>query len=156
MIKDSVHLWINSSPDRVFDLLDKMPNKFPIYDILETRPIIFLRLMLVGGFKAAREAVQADLDITELRLEVGESIGFFTLMEKDKPTVYSFELKSLFFNCRTGYVLTEHKDGTSIDFDLIAENPTFREKVWWFFVKPVHRLFARKVLNVIKEQVEQS
>ncbi|MBC2710432.1 MAG: hypothetical protein HGJ94_05370 [Desulfosarcina sp.] len=44
--------------------------------------------------------------------------------------------------------------GQSLVFDLIAENPTFKEKLWWFLFKPFHGLFANKVLHVIKEKSE--
>jgi hypothetical protein len=41
-------------------------------------------------------------------------------------------------------------------FDLIAENPTFKEKIWWFIFKPFHGLLANKVLHVIKEKIEHN
>jgi hypothetical protein len=29
------------------------------------------------------------------------------------------------------------------------------EKVWWFFIKPFHIVFAKKVLQVILERAEE-
>jgi len=61
-----------------------------------------------------------------------------------------------FFSCQTGYSLTANSNGTELGFDLISENPTLKEKVWWFLFKPFHGLFANKVLSVIKEKVEHN
>jgi hypothetical protein len=49
MIQDKRNIQIKSSPEIVFDLIETMPNKFPIYKILETKPSVFLRLLLVDG-----------------------------------------------------------------------------------------------------------
>lgn len=155
MIEDSINIRINASPSDVFDWIDRMPNKFPIYELLEIKPIVFVRILLVDGLDSAREAMTVDFDRAELRLDVGDTMGPFTLAVKERPKYYGFSLESLFFKCDTGYCLTAQSGGTDVSFDLIAKNPTAKEKLWWFFVKPIHRLFGKKVLRVIKEQVEQ-
>ena len=43
---------------------------------------------------------------------------------------------------------------TTLSFDLIADDPKIGAKIWWVFVKPIHKLLAGKVLKVIKEKVE--
>lgn len=154
MIQDCVQIQVNASTEAVFDQIDTMPNKFPIYGFMESGPIFFVRVMLVDGFSSAREAMKVDRDIDELRLEIGDSMGPFTLSRKKRPFSYYFELDSFFFNCRTGYHLDNLGLATEVYFILKAENPSFGEKMWWFFVKPIHRLFAKKVLKVIKERVE--
>ena len=53
MIQDKRNIQIKSSPEIVFDLIETMPNKFPIYKILETKPFVFLRLLLVDGLRSA-------------------------------------------------------------------------------------------------------
>jgi len=154
MIEDRLNIQINASPHAVFNLIDRMPNKFPIYDFFETKPILFLRLLLVDGLESARAAMKVDRDIEELHLGIGDPMGPFTLIDRESPSTYCFSLKSLFFNCRTGYFLTDQDGRTCLNFDLISENPTLREKVWWFVFKPMHRFFGKKVLSVIKEKAE--
>ena len=154
MIQDRRQIQIQSSPETIFGLIETMPNKFPVYKILETKPFFFVRLLFVDGLRAAIEAVNADNPGDALTLNIGDSMGPFTLTELDRPFKYGFTLKSLFFNCQTGYSLDSKNDMTILYFDLIADNPGFMEKVWWFFVKPVHGLLANKVLHVIKQKVE--
>ena len=154
MIQDKRHILIKSSPGQIFNLIDTMPNKFPVYKIFETKPILFLRILLVDGFRSAIEAVGATKPDKVLFLTVGDSIGPFTLTESERPYRYWFTLKSFFFNCKTGYSLSRQDNFTALSFDLISENPTFFEKAWWFFVKPIHGLLADKVLSVIKKKVE--
>ena len=48
------------------------------------------------------------------------------------------------------------KINKELSFDLIAENPSIKEKIWWFFFKPFHGLFANKALRVIKNKVEHN
>ena len=91
-----------------------------------------------------------------LKLNVGDTMGPFTLTEFERPMKYWFSLKSIFFDCQTGYSLYSNDDVTELSFDLIAENPTFKEKIWRFIIKPFHALFANKVLHVIKEKIEHN
>ena len=156
MIRDRRRIEIKASCHDVFDLIDRMPNKFPIYTFLETKPLFFLRIMLVDGLSSSLEAVRLDRPTKELKLSPGDAMGPFTLTGYEKPTAYWFSLKSLFFTCRTGYTLVARDGGTELNFDLIAETPGFREKIWWFLFKPFHVLFAHKVLKVIKERVERN
>lgn len=153
MIQDIREIRIDSSPDIIFDLIDKMPNKFPIYKILETKPFIFLRILLVDGFRTAIEAASMEQTNDELILNVGDKLGPFTLTEKEKPIKYHFTLKSFFFNCQTGYFLSADGGETKLHFGLFAENPSLFENVWWVFFKPFHSVFANKALKVIKKRI---
>ncbi len=152
MIQDKRQIKINSSPEIIFNLIETMPNKFPIYSILETKPFLFLRILLVDGLRSAIRAAKIDKPDDVLILNIGDSLGPFTLTELEKPFKYWFTLRSFFFNCGTGYSLTANGNMTTLNFDLIAENPNFMEKVWWFFIKPLHGIFANKVLRIIKEK----
>ncbi len=156
MIKDKRQIHINAPSPVIFDLIDRMPNKFPIYKILEAKPLFFLRILLVDGLRSAWEAAKLKRPNDVLKLNLGDTMGPFTLTHFERPTKYWFSLKSLFFNCQTGYSLYADESGTSLRFDLIAENPTFTEKIWWLLFKPFHGLFANKVLHVIKEKIEHS
>ncbi len=154
MIQDKRQIQIKSSPEIIFSLIQTMPNKFPIYKILETKPFFFLRALFVDGLGAAIKAVGMEKPDDIMILNVDDSMGPFTLTESEQPVKYWFTLRSLFFNCRTGYSLSAHNSMTILNFDLIAEKPNTMEKVWWFFIKPFHGIFANKVLRVIKERVE--
>ena len=153
MIKDRRKIRIESSPEIVFDVIDKMPNKFPIYRTLETKPFFFLRILFVNGFKAAMEAANIEKPEDKLILNVGDTIGPFTLTIKEKPLKYWFSLKSFFFNCQTGYSLSSNGSESTLYFDLIAENPNLKEKIWWLLFKPFHWIFANKALRVIKSTI---
>ncbi len=154
MIQDQKHIDINSPPERIFGLIETMPNKFPVYKILEARPFFFVRLLFVDGLRAAVKAMSIEKPNDSLVLNLGDSMGPFKLTELEKPSKYGFTLRSFFFNCRTGYSLSSKRNMTTLYFDLIAEDPGLMEKVWWFFVKPIHGLLANKVLKVIKGKVE--
>ncbi|NNG02045.1 MAG: hypothetical protein HKM93_21855 [Desulfobacteraceae bacterium] len=155
MIQDNRHITIDASSATVFHLIDTMPNKFPVYALLETKPFLFLRLLLVDGFRSAWQAVKIKAPVDELKFEEGDTLGPFLLDERIESRKYFFTLKSFFFNCRTGYVMADDNTSTILHFDLIAENPNLVEKIWWFFVKPIHGLFANKVLSNLKNRVER-
>ena len=154
MIQDKKAIKIQSPPEDIFGLIETMPNKFPVYRIMETKPFFFLRLLFVDGLRSAIRAIGVDKPDDVLILKVGDSMGPFTLTESEKPFKYWFTLKSFFFNCRTGYSLSTNGSMTTLYFDLVSDNPGFMEKVWWFFIKPFHGLCANKVLRVIKERIE--
>jgi hypothetical protein len=154
MIKYKREIQIESSPEIIFDLIDKMPNKFPIYKILETKPFFFLRFLLVDGLRSAIKAISIKKPEDILILKVGDTMGPFKLTELEKPFKYRFTLKSFFLNCQTGYSLSTDGRITTLHFDIISKNPNFMERVWWFFIKPFHGIFANKVLRIIKERVE--
>ncbi len=156
MIQDKRQILIKASPHVIFDLIEIMPNKFPIYKFLEEKPFFFIRILLVDGLRSAWEAARLKRPNDVLKLNVGDTMGPFTLTELERPMKYWFSLKSLFFNCQTGYSLNTNGGVTELSFDLTSENPTFKEKVWWFVFKPFHGLFANKVLHVIKEKVEHN
>jgi hypothetical protein len=145
-----------ASAQVVFDLIDRMPNKFPVYRFLEKGPFFFIRILLVDGFGSAWSAARLKRPDNELKLNVGDSMGPFTLIECQKPAHYMFSLKSFFFNCRTGYSLAAQDGKVELCFDLFTENPTFIEKAWWSIFKSFHRLFADKALRVIKEKAEHN
>ena len=154
MTKDRRHIEIKSSPDNIFALIETMPNKFPIYKILETRPLFFLRMLLVDGLRAAISAVRIEKPRNKMILNINDSIGPFTLSHVERPLKYYFTLESFFFNCQTGYSLYNRGETTILSLDIIAENPKATERLWWFLIKPFHILFANKVLRVIKERIE--
>jgi hypothetical protein len=81
-------------------------------------------------------------------------MGPFTLMQSEYPAAYLFRLKSFFFNCQTGYSLSPNSSGTILSFDLVSKAPTFKERIYWYFIKPMHLLLAHKVLRVIKRKAE--
>jgi hypothetical protein len=154
MIRDHKQINISASPEKVFSLIETMPNKFPVYEILETKLFIFLRILLVDGLQAAKKAVGIDRSNDVLVLDVGDSMGPFKLTERKRPLKYLFTLRSFFFDCRTGYSLSRKGDFTTLSFDLIADDPKLMAKAWWIIVKPIHRMLANKVLKVIKAEVE--
>jgi len=156
MIKDKRQIQIKAPSHAIFDLIDRMPNKFPIYRFLESKPFFFIRILLVDGLSSSWKAAKLRRADDVLKLNVGDTMGPFTLTEFGRPTKYWFSLKSLFFDCQIGYSL-HSKDGvTELSFDLFAENPNFKERIWWFIFKPFHGLFANKVLHVIKEKTEHN
>ena len=67
--------------------------------------------------------------------------------------LYWFTLSSFFFNSQTGYSLSFNGSETTLNFDLVADDPSFKEKVWWILFKPFHGLFANKSLSVIKNKI---
>lgn len=154
MLKDNRQIQINASPEIIYDYIETMPNKFPIFKILESKPFLFLRILLVDGLRTAIEAVNVAKPEDVLILNVGDSMGPFTLTEAEKPLKYWFTLESFFFNCRTGYSLYANGSMTTLNFYIIAENPCLKEKVWWLFIKPVHGIFSKKVIRNIKKGVE--
>lgn len=96
MIKDRRQITINAPPEKVFDLIETMPNKFPVYYILETTPVLFLRVLLVDGLRPAFDAVKMDKPKDKLVLRLGDSMGPFKLTEVKKPFKYEFTLSSFF------------------------------------------------------------
>lgn len=77
----------------------------------------------------------------------------FTLVEKMTnkfPEYKILDIKSFFFHCQTGYIFNSHESKTKLNLDLIVDNPTRAEKVWQFFIKPIHSFMSRKVLKEIK------
>ena len=154
MIQDQRHIIIDAPIERVFNIIETMPNKFPVYKILETSPIFFIRLLLVDGIHHAINAINIERPNDMLLLHVGDSMGPFKLMEVNRPFKYMFTLKSFFFNCRTGYVLSGNEEETTLSFVLLADDPSLTERLYWFLIKPVHYFLANKVLRGIKDRVE--
>ena len=153
-IKDSIE--IKASPERVFKQLEVNP--FPTFRILDTKPFFFLRITLIDGIKTGiRLASDKSLhQKTIWPLAVGSSMGPFTLAEIKRPSRYYLTLKSLFFNCKTGYSLASTAHGSTLSLDIIAENPKFGERIWWVFIKPIHALLAHKALRTIRKKSEHS
>jgi hypothetical protein len=131
-----------------------MPNKFPVFKILETKPFLFLKMLLVDGLRTAIKTVQVKIPNDIAILQVGDSMGPFKLTEVEKPFNYLFTLNSFFFNCRTGYILSPAETKTILNFVLFSDDTRLREKLYWFFVRPIHRLLAQKALKVIRDKVE--
>ncbi len=154
MIQDQRQIIIDAPQEKVFALIETMPNKFPAYKVLETKPIFFLRALFVDGIRSAIKTIKIEKPNDTLILHAGDSMGPFELTEIEKPFKYWFTLKSFFFNCQTGYTLSSNETKTILNFDLAADNPRPVEKLYWFFVKPFHLLLAKKVLRVIRDKVE--
>ena len=70
MIEDRQQIEIRASAQDIFDLIDRMPNKFPIYRFLEAKTFFFLRILLVDGLNSAREAIKIDREVQELKFLV--------------------------------------------------------------------------------------
>ena len=154
MIEDKRNIEIDAPPEKVFAFIETMPNKFPVYRVLETRPFFFLRVLLVDGFGSAIEWVRMETPGNELILNLGDALGPFKLTQLEKPFKYRFTLNSFFFKCETGYSIQPIHGHDILELDLYADRPGVKESVWWFFIKPFHILLANKVLRVIKECVE--
>jgi hypothetical protein len=155
MIIDKRAIDIAAPPATVFTHIDAMPNKFPVYRLFETPVFFFIRMALVDGPAAAIRAIREKHTASfSGHLDPGDTLGPFTLVEKQAPFTYMFDLNSLFFHCRTGYELEQIPAGTRLHFDTISADPGLLKQVWWFCILPVHILFANKVLGVIKRQVE--
>ena len=155
MIINRHFVLIEETPERVFFLIERMPNKFPVYRILETKPFIFIRMLLVDGFKTAVKLSKYNKSTSDMILNIGDGFGPFTLTELKNPNKYWFTLKSLFFNCQTGYIIEQQGQKTQLSLDIIADNPSKAERFWWFFIKPIHGIMSRKVLKEIKNRVNQ-
>ena len=155
MFLNKKSIIINTSPDKVFDVIETMPNKFPVYKMLETRPLFFLRLLFTDGFSTACRVWSFDKPVNLYVLKVGDTMGPFKLTEVKKPLKYWFSVNSYFLNCETGYLLSADGNKTKLRFDITAESLQPKEKVYWFLVKPIHHVLARKVLKVIKEKAER-
>lgn len=160
MLYDSRSIEIFATPDSVFRHIATRPNKFPTFRWFESTPFLFLRFALVDGIRSALRTL-SDPAFRNLKranaakpLEIGSTIGPFTLSEVIENERYYFNLDSLFIRCRTGYVLSHTDRGTRLVMELVAENPLFREKVYWYLIKPVHIVLAYRVLRVFKLEVE--
>jgi hypothetical protein len=156
MINDQRTIEIKVSPEQVFKQIETNP--FPTFRILNTKPFFFLRIALIDGIRTGiRLAFDKNLnrEMTE-PVELGSSLGPFILTEIERPSRYYFTLKSLFINCKAGFSLHSTANGTLLSLEAIAEDPTFREKIWWFFIKPIHILLAHKVLKTIRQEVERN
>jgi hypothetical protein len=161
MIEDRRQIEINENPEKVFAFIETMPVKFPTFKTLEAKPFLFLRVLFVSGLQTAINVVADRPDLKTicpgiLVLKQGDKMGSFTLTEMERPYKYRFTLRSFFFDCETGYTIAGSKSTTVLSLDLVAENPSFAEKAWWFFVKPIHRILADQVLKNIKIEVESS
>ncbi|MFH1845091.1 MAG: hypothetical protein ABIF77_18030 [bacterium] len=151
-IQDRRSTEIEASPEQVFAQIEIDP--FPTFAILDTAPFLFLRLALLDGIGTARRTLATRSGSRDelLPLELGATMGPFTVTEKRRPQTFYFTLRSLFFKCRTGFSLRTTPCGTLLSFDTIAETPTRRERIWWFIVKPAHVLLARRVLGNIRRR----
>jgi hypothetical protein len=152
MITHRRSLEIAAPPERVFASIETDP--FPTFAILDTKPFLFIRLALLDGISAARRALAARPGSQDEvpPLELGTVMGPFTVTTKKPPREFHFTLKSFFFNCRTGFSLCPTDGGTLVHFDTVAESPSRDERFWWFFIKPVHALLARRVLRTHRKR----
>jgi hypothetical protein len=154
MLQNKHSISINASPEKIFNLIETMPNKFPVYKVFETKPFFFIRMLFTDGLSSAIKVMNIDETVDSAVLNIGDSIGPFRLTEIKRPLKYWFTVESIFLNCRTGYSLSSNGKMTKLNFDIIAGDLKLKEKVYWFFVKPIHHLLSNKVLRVIKEKAE--
>ena len=71
MIQDKRQIQIKAPSHVIFDLIDRMPNKFPVYRFLEAKPFFFIRILLVDGLSSALEAAKFEGPDDVLKLNVG-------------------------------------------------------------------------------------
>jgi hypothetical protein len=154
MIDNRHHILIEESPENIFQFIDQMPNKFPVYKLFETRAVFFIRMLLLDGRKAAKNTFKYKKKYQNLVLKEGDQMGPFLLSTYQFPNKYFFTLNSFFFNCQTGYVIKQKGEQGQLNLDLISENPSRGERIWWFFVKPIHNILSRKVLREIKKRLQ--
>lgn len=156
MLNDQRTIEIKATPEQVFQQIETNP--FPTFRILNTKPFFFLRIALIDGIRTGiRLAFDKNLN-REIRgpVQLGSSLGPFTLTEIERPNRFYFTLKSLFFNCLAGFSFHSTANGTRLTLEIIAEHPTFREKIWWLLIKPIHIFLAYKVLKTIRKEVEHN
>jgi hypothetical protein len=155
MLNDKRQIQINASPETVYEFIETTPNKFPVYKALEAKPFLFLRMLFTDGLRSAFRVMSINRSVHTLILNIGDSMGPFTLTEAERPYKYWFMIRSYFINCESGYLINFNGNTTTLNFNTIIEKPSFKEKVWWFLTKPVHGVLANKVLRIIKEKVER-
>ncbi len=156
MINNQHKIEIDATPKVVFAQIEKNP--FPTFKLLETRPFLFIRLALVDGLRAgAKIAFSGDLsEKMNEPLKLGTSMGPFKVTEVEKGKMFYFTLKSFFFNCKTGFSINEIENGSLLTFDIFADKLKMREKIYWFLIKPIHGILARRVLRVHKKTSESA
>ncbi len=154
MITDTIHILLEQEPDDVFDYIDHTYTKFPLHPILDSKPLLFLRLFILDGAGTAWDVVFKK-GSKNGKLIIGQSMGPFTFTEVNKPSMYFFTLKSKLFTCETGYEIKKHDQGSILFLNLITHSNSTIQKLSWFFIKPVHRLFSKQVLKNIKKQLNK-
>jgi len=163
MITDSQSTIIKSTPKDVYMHIAQRGNKFPVFKLLDMRPFLALRLIGVGDLKKGFTILlKGNIYKKEGQergrpLAIGDNYGPFKLIEAIDSHKYFFELKTNMFNLETGYTLTSHENDTLLSFDLISDDPTLLQRLYWRFpTKPLHQLLARKVVNELKKEIENA
>ncbi len=149
MITDKLNIELKHTADEVYNYIDDVYNKFPLHPILDSKPILFFRLLVIDGYEAAKETITNDFKGSG-KLNLGDAMGPFTATSLIKPDKYLFTMKSKIFTLETGYEIKKIEGGSLLSFCLYADSTSFKQKVTWLFLKPVHRLFAAQVLKNIK------
>ncbi|MBN2079959.1 MAG: hypothetical protein JW838_13415 [Spirochaetes bacterium] len=157
---DERSIYVEKDAEAVFEHIETMPSKFPTFAVLETRPFLFVRLALVDGIRSAWKVITNRDFISELhgkvmkRLEIGSSMGPFTLSVVERPDRYYFEIDSFFFSGETGYRVVPAEGGCRVWFDCRSDGKRRIDRAWWRIIRPIHIFLAKKVLRALKRDVE--
>ncbi|MBE0446646.1 MAG: hypothetical protein IBX64_00780 [Actinobacteria bacterium] len=162
MIRESHNIFIRAAPMDVYRHLEERPGKFPIFRMLESWPFLALRVFLIGHFKSglkmliSRRFFHTARENMKRPLAIGDSFGPFTLSEAKEGEKYFFTLKTKLFDLEAGYIIKQADNGTVLSLDLISPRPALIQRAYWILTKPVHYIFARKTLAVIKYEAERT
>ena len=162
MIEDSHAIIINAKPSAVYKYIEEMETKFPIYSFLDYRPLVALRLIIIGepkdGFRMllhGRKYFHKRRGENKI-MALGNCYGPFELIESVRGEKYWFKLKTRLglFDLEAGYLLEPVGEETLLSLALVSPSPNSIQRLYWCLVNPVHKLFSKKVLSVIKSEFE--
>jgi hypothetical protein len=149
MITHKISIEVKNSPIEVYDYIDNVYNKFPLHPFFDSKPIFFVRLLILDGYKSAKKMMSNNVGVSG-KLSIGDAMGPFKVLSLNKPDKYFFALQSMIFTCETGYEIESLNEGSLLSFSLYAESRNLKQKIVWLLLKPFHSLFASQVLNNIK------
>lgn len=162
MIEDSHAVIIRANPITVYKHIEEREAKFPIYSFLDSRPFVALRLVLIGELRTGlkmlwhgRKFFQKQKGEKKI-ITVGESYGPFKLIEAIEGEKYWFKLKTRLglFDLEAGYLFKPVGEETLLSLSLVSPNPNLMQRLYWRMVSPIHKLFSKKVLSLLKSEVE--
>lgn len=162
MIECSHSIKVNAGVQQLYEHIEKMPNKFPVFRVLERWPFLAMRVFFIGDFWSGVRMLCSPNHVRYARkrmarpLAPGDSYGPFRLVETVEGEKYFFSLDTSFFRLDAGYVLEPAAGGAVLRLDLVSANPNQLQRMYWSIVRPAHNLLARKTLRIIKEDVEKA
>ena len=160
MINDIRSISIKATISRVFKYLETTPNKFPIFQILETAPFVCIRYAALDGIRAGikvafNRKLRNEIRINEKKpLTVGSKLGPIEFIGAKENMSYDFKIDAKFIKCFTGFNILEKEEESILKFYVQCEHPRKRDRLFWIFAKPFHILLAQKVLRIHKRQIE--